>query len=71
MTTEYKMNQTPELVIKKGSIIEWVKWPHKIIQVFNNRIHVRPCNSSGRVRMHSPTTTLIYANGQLTLSDGL
>jgi len=49
--------------MKKGTIIEYNQRLYKIVKAFGNIIHVRPLNGNGRVRMHSPTISLIYENG--------
>jgi len=49
--------------MKKGQIIQYKNWDYKIVAKMGNIIHVRPCKSNGRIRMFSPTISLIMENG--------
>ena len=53
--------------IKPGNIIVFKMWDYKVVKLFGDILHVRPCKSNGRVRMHSPTISLTYKDGELTL----
>jgi hypothetical protein len=49
--------------MKKGQTIKYQNWDYKIVNRFGDIIHVRPCNGNGRVRMFSPTISLVKNNG--------